>query len=76
MGDEEAAMEVASSIADVCSQVQSLVALPADDQDTAEATPNKSQVDKTVATLWRMRVRPFRIAVSYTHLTLPTICSV
>ena len=42
MGDEEEAMEVASTIADICSQVQTLVALPADDQDTAEATPTKA----------------------------------
>ena len=63
MGDEEDAMEVASTIADICSQVQTRVALPTDDQDAAEATPNKAHVDKTVASLWRMRVRPFRIAL-------------
>ena len=63
MEDEEVAMEGTSDAASICTQVQRLVCMPTDPDASDAPTPNKAFVDKAVASVWRVRVRPFRIAL-------------
>ena len=63
MDGEEAALEATSDIATICSQVQTLVNMPPDPDEPDAPSPNRVHVNKAVASVWRVRVRPFCTAL-------------